>query len=382
MRLPPLLCSLLVACLPSLAQAQISTPFLTVSSTPTAGSLTLAANGETASIYYDAADAAVVGIAATALGADVARVTGLNPKVDTATPAAARGAVFVGTVGQSKLIDALAAQGKIDVSAIRGKWEMYTAAVVPDPVQGIAQGLVIAGSDRRGTAFGVFGLSEAMGVSPWYWWADVTPATRPALYVHAGTYTEPSPGVKYRGVFLNDEDWGLLPWASKTFDPEAGRIGPRTYTKFFELLLRLHSNFCWPAMHPVTKAFNTFEQNKVVADNYAIVMGSSHHEPMLRNTYEYNVKARGPYNYWTNRTNIYNFWDERVAQNAAYENIYTIGMRGMSDDGMIAPQGTTTQDKVTNYRTTSYPINARYLRSTLVPTPPRSRKSSCPTRKH
>ena len=305
----------------------------------------IATGKEAATIYYDASEAAVVGITAKALSEDVMRVTGIQPVVSTGTATKSPGAVFVGTLGKSKLIDQLAAQGKLDVSAILGQWEMYTVAVISDPVPGVAQGLIIAGSDRRGTAFGIFGLSEAMGVSPWYWWADVVPTTKAALYVAPGIYTATSPGVKYRGIFLNDEDWGLQPWAAKTFDPKTGDIGPATYAKVFELLLRLHANFCWPAMHDVTKAFDTFPQNKVVADDYAIVMGSSHHEPMLRDTSEYNAKVLGPYSYFINRNNIYHFWDERVAENRRYENIYTIGMRGQTDDGMLAPPGTTTKAK-------------------------------------
>src|SRR5207249_1927956 len=134
-----------------------------------------------------------------------------------------------------------------------------------------------------GAAFGVFELSRAIGVSPWNWWADVPPKRRTSLYVTADAARLGPPSVKYRGIFLNDEDWGLQPWAAKTFEPQTGDIGPKTYARIFELLLRLKANYCWPAMHPCTKAFNFFPQNKQVADDYAIVMGSSHCEQMLRN---------------------------------------------------------------------------------------------------
>lgn len=339
---------------PVISTHYISAPFLPVSENATAGSLPLAASGQAAAIYYSAGDAAVVGIAANALRDDVQRVTGSVSTVSTGTPSGAS-AVLIGTVGKSALIDSLVATGKIDVSAIQGKWEAYTTAVVANPMAGVDRALVIAGSDRRGTAFGVFGLSEAMGVSPWYWWGDVPAVQKTALYVGGGNYTEPSPGVKYRGIFLNDEDWGLLPWATNTFEPANGSIGPKTYEKVFELLLRLHSNYCWPAMHTVTKAFYQFPQNKVVADNYAIVIGTSHHEPMLRNTDEYDPAALGAYNYWTNRTNIYNFWDQRVTETANYENIYTVGMRGLTDDGMISPTGTTTMQKKDMLQTSIIP---------------------------
>ena len=351
------------------SRAQEPPPFLPVSGKPTPGSMPLASGDQPTFIYYDRHDARVVEIAATALGDDVARVTGHKATVSGDAPVAAVSAVLMGTVGQSTIIDRLIAEHKIEVGSIQGKWEAYTAVVVSDPLPGIKQGLVIAGSDRRGTAFGIFGLSEAMGVSPWYWWADVVPASKPALYVGPGVFTEGSPGVKYRGIFLNDEDWGLQPWAAKTFEPETGDIGPKTYAKVFELLLRLHANFCWPAMHDVTHPFNTFPQNKVVADDYAIVMGSSHHEPMLRDTSEYDPSKLGPYNYFTNRVNIYKFWDQRVAENGRYENIYTVGMRGQTDDGMIAPPGTTTPEKAREIQDFVLPDQRHMLAEHVNPDP-------------
>ena len=308
--------------------------FLTASTTPSPGSFALAATGAAAPIYYSATDAKVVEIAATALASDVNAVTGVQPILSNGSPSAGAVAVFVGTLGKNPAIDAMVAQGKIDVSAVRGKWEAYTAAVVPNPVAGVSLGLVIVGSDRRGTAYGIFSLSEAMGVSPWVWWGDVKPIAREAIHIAAGSHVEASPVVKYRGIFINDEDWGMKPWASKTFDPAQNDIGPKTYEKVFELLLRLRANYCWPAMHEVTQAFNVYPQNKVVADNYAIVMGSSHHEPMLRNTSEFDEKKMGPWSYFTNRDTVYNFWDQRVASNGIYENLYTIGMRGISDNGL------------------------------------------------
>lgn len=319
-------------------------PFLPLSETSSAGSLPLVTGGVSAPIYYSANDATVVGIAASALRDDVQRVTGVMPLLATNAPAASSTAVFIGTVGNSALIDGLIAAGKINVSSIQGQWESYLVTVVTNPVAGVSRALVIAGNDRRGTAFGVFGLSEAIGVSPWYWFGDVPVLQRAALYVGSGTYTEPSPGVKYRGIFLNDEDWGLNPWAEQGFDP-SGQVGPTTYARIFELLLRLHANYIWPAMHNVTKAYYTVPGNREIAENYAIVVGTSHHEPMLRNTSEYNATTLGAYNYWTNRQNIYNFWEQRVIETATNESIYTVGMRGLGDDAMITPAGLTTQQK-------------------------------------
>ena len=331
---------------PPPASTYFDVPFMAVSDAPSPGSLRIAGSGQAAAIYYSAADAAVVGITAQALGDDIQRVTGLVPTVSTSSPTGAA-AILIGTVGSSPLIDGLVAAGKIEVSAVEGKWEAYTAAVVDQPMAGVGKGLVIVGSDRRGTAFGVFGLSESMGVSPWYWWGDVAVPSQAALYV-SGSHTQASPGVKYRGIFLNDEDWGLQPWAAQTFEPEVGNIGPKTYATIFELLLRLQANTIWPAMHefPVeTTPFYQVPGNKVVADAYAIVISTSHHEPMLRNSHEYDEGVLGPYNYWDNRANIYRFWEERVEETAGYENIYTIGMRGRTDAGMLAPPGTTIEQK-------------------------------------
>ncbi|WP_170941618.1 glycosyl hydrolase 115 family protein [Cellvibrio mixtus] len=321
-------------------------PFMPVSESPTDEAMILAAESHVAAIYYSMEDAKVVQLAAEALRDDIQRVTGLRPEVSTATPRAPR-AILIGTLGQSSLIDDLVKAGKIDVSAIRGKWEAYVAAVVSNPLPDVEQGLIIVGSDRRGTAFGVFGLSESIGVSPWHFWGDVPVAKKDALYI-AGNHTQQSPGVKYRGIFINDEDWGIQPWAANTFEPEVGNIGSKTYATIFELLLRLHGNVIWPAMHefPVKSTpFYEIPENKIVADNYAIVISTSHHEPMLTNSHEYDEAVHGPYDYWNNRERIYKFWENRVKESASYENIYTIGMRGRRDEGMMAPEGTTNEEK-------------------------------------
>jgi len=321
-------------------------PFMPILESSEPGSMAIAANRQVASIYYDVEDEKVVAIAAEALRDDIQHVTGLRPEISTDTPQASS-AILIGTLGNSSLIDGLVKAGKIDVSGIRGKWEAYVGAVIDHPLPGVEQALVIVGSDRRGTAFGVFGLSESIGVSPWYFWSSVPIPEKDALYI-AGDHVQPSPAVKYRGIFINDEDWGIQPWAANTFEPEIGNIGPGTYAKVFELLLRLHGNVIWPAMHefPVKSTpFYEIPENKVVADNYAIVISTSHHEPMLTNSHEYDEDINGPYDYWNNRERIYNFWDKRVKESSSYENIYTIGMRGRRDEGMIAPEGATDEEK-------------------------------------
>lgn len=333
-----------VVCVLSLAHAQPIAPVssipgkipLQITVTPKPGDVVLMANGQSADIYFDPADFKVVDIAADCLAADIKRVTGQKPAVKTDAQSLSKYAVIIGTLGKNAVIDQLAREGKIDAGAITGRWESFVITTVPKPLPGVDAALVIAGSDRRGTAFGVFTLSEAMGVSPWVWWADVPPPHRSALAVGATRIISGPPSVKYRGIFINDEDWGLQPWAAKTFEPETKDIGPKTYAKVCELLLRLKANYLWPAMHPSTKAFNFYPKNKVVADDYAIVMGSSHAEPMLRNNVdEWDKKVRGEWDYSKNREQVLKYWDERVATNARYENNYTLGMRGIHDSAMV-----------------------------------------------
>ena len=311
-------------------RADEATPIV-VTQTASPGAFRLVAGGKAAPVFLAAAEQKVVHIAARCLTEDVRRVTDARPTLSTQKPGKTEYAVLVGTLGKSPLIDGLVARRKLDVAALRGQWEAYTVLTVDNPLPGVRHGLVLIGSDERGTAYSVFTLTKAMGVSPWVWWADVAPAHQTALYVQPGAHPQSSPAVKYRGIFLNDEDWGLLPWAAKTYDPKLGDIGPKTYERVCELLLRLKGNYLWPAMHEVIQAFNVYPENKKVADDYAIVMGSTHHEPMLRNTSEYKPKTMGPWNYATNRDTIYKFWDQRVADNGKYRNIYTIGMRGIGD---------------------------------------------------
>lgn len=217
------------------------------------------------------------------LAEDVARVTGQPPAVKNDLAGSEKDCVIIGTLGRGGLIDRLAAEKKIDVTGVRGEWESCVLQVVNHPLPGVARALVIAGSDRRGTIFGIYELSERIGVSPWYWWADVPVKKQNYLAVAGDRFFQGPPAVKYRGIFLNDEDYGLRPWAAQTFDPATGNIGPKTYAKIFELLLRLRANCLWPAMHPGSRAFNAFPENKDAADACGIVMGSSHCEPMLRN---------------------------------------------------------------------------------------------------
>ena len=309
-------------------------------------SFKLVNNGKPVSIFIDSLDAEVVKITSSAFSSDVEMVVGLKPEIKISDSELSEYPLIAGTIGKSKWIDILAKKGMIPVDDIKGKWESYLIAVIDKPFKGVKKALVVAGSDRRGTAYGIFELSKIMGVSPWVYWADVHPLRRDNVGFTNGYTIYGSPSVKYRGIFLNDEDWGLQPWAAKHFDTNIKDIGPKTYAKIFELLLRLKANFIWPAMHPCTKAFYYYPENPVVADKYAIVVGSSHCEPILRNNVfewkenyenEYGVKPN-EWRYDLNKDQIYKYWDDRAKQSSHFESVYTIGMRGIHDGSMPGPK--------------------------------------------
>lgn len=299
-----------------------------------------------AAVYTDNRDYRVVEIAAGMLADDVERVTGHRP-FQAAVKELPKGvAVVAGTLGKSVLIDQLVKRQKINVSALQGKWESFLIVTTEHPRYHTPL-LAVIGSDRRGTAFGLTSLSQAIGVSPWYWWADVTPAHKSALYVEPVTFCQGEPSVQYRGIFINDERFGgWARWSEQHFEKETGKVGPKTYQKVFELLLRLKANYLWPAMHPGTQAFNDDPENARLADDYAIVMGSSHCEQMLRNN-EGEWKAVGTYgdfNYITNRKTMQDYWEERVKTNGKYENTYALGLRGIHDYPMEGAN--TTEERV------------------------------------
>ncbi|HEX8142509.1 MAG TPA: glycosyl hydrolase 115 family protein [Pyrinomonadaceae bacterium] len=303
------------------------------------GDFKLADGRRAADILISPEDFKVVRIAAGDLVVDVERVTGKKPLLrEEAAANLSDQVVLVGTLGHSRLIDGLVREGKLDVSRLRGQWESFQIATVRHPLPHVGMGLVIVGSDRRGTAYGIYELSQAIGVSPWHWWADVVPARRARLFVSGGIRREGPPSVQYRGIFLNDEDWGLQPWAAKTFEPERADIGPKTYARIFELLLRLKANTLWPAMHKCTRPFNHYPENKVLADDYAIVMGSSHAEPMLRNNVGEWTDDPKAYDYTKNPEGVRRYWEERVRENGRFENVYTLGMRGIHDGAIQGPK--------------------------------------------
>ena len=285
-------------------------------------------------VVYDTDDYLVVRKTAELFVSDVESVTGQQLRL-TDKLKGDKEIIIVGTVEKNRLIRQLAEKGKLDISSLEGTWERFLIQTVSRPFPGVSKALVVAGSDRRGAAYGLFSLSEMMGVSPWYWWADVPVKKHKTLYVDAPATLSKTPSVKYRGIFLNDEDWGLKPWAAKTFEKERGNIGPRTYAKICELLLRLKANHLAPAMHPVSTAFYKIPENKLVADTFAIVMGSSHCEPLLLNTAsEWDSKTMGPWDYNKNKDKINEVLSNRVKENCAYENVYTLALRGLHDAAM------------------------------------------------
>ncbi len=263
---------------------------------PVPGGLAVAQGKSTAAIYVDSQDLWGVQRAAGDLQQDIRRVTGLTPhQLHTSTTLPAH-AILIGTIGHSRVIDGLIASKKIDVSAVRGHWESTLIQIVQNPLPGVQSALVIAGSDKRGTIYGIYDLSEEIGVSPWYWWADVPVQHHGTLMIAAGTrivYGEPA--VKYRGIFLNDEAPSLTNWVNAKY----GGFNHLFYTKVFELLLRLKANYLWPAMW--NSAFNEDDPlDPKLANDYGIVMGTSHHEPMLRSQQEWKRHGKGPWNYATN----------------------------------------------------------------------------------
>lgn len=291
----------------------------------------LAQGDRLAMLCVDANDHTGVVRAVKDLQADIACVTGRTPELTHEPADLGTNVVLVGTIGKSAIIERLIRDGKIDVSQIIGKWESFLIQVVPEPIPGVAHGLVIAGSDKRGTIFGLYDLSEQIGVSPWYWWADVPVARREALFVRPGTYVEGPPAVQYRGIFLNDEAPALSGWVHGKF----GNYNHQFYTKVFELILRMKGNFLWPAMW--NNSFNTDDPlNPKLADEYGIVMSTSHHEPMMRAWKEWERlgNKRGSWDYSQNAEALRAFWTEGIERTKDYEKIITLAMRGDGDEPM------------------------------------------------
>jgi hypothetical protein len=302
-----------------------------IQTVPAKNSFPIVQKKSAANLVVDTNDFPGVLIAAGNLQKDISRVTGVVPAIICNESNANANPIFIGTLGKSELIDRLVREKKIDTFSITGKWESFLIQVVPRPFPGIKSALVICGSDKRGTIFGIYDLSENIGVSPWYFWTDVPPKHHDELFVKAGKVVQGPPAVKYRGIFLNDEAPDLTGWAKEKF----GGYNHAFYTNIFELLLRLKANYLWPAMWD-----NCFGEddplNAKLADEYGIVMGTSHVEPMMRADKEWNnagYSAR-EWNFVTHSNRLESFWREGIERNKDFEKIITVGMRGKIDTPM------------------------------------------------
>ena len=296
-------------------------------------------------IYMDANDCKGVSYAANALVKDIIKVSGSKTVLTSDAglkdkDAAGKPTILVGTIGHSTAIDQLIRQKRINGNLLKGKREKFIITVVDGQ-------LVIAGSDRRGTIYGIYELSQQMGVSPWYDWADVPVEHHDSIFVNKGVYTDGEPAVRYRGIFLNDEAPCLTSWVKNTYGTDYG--DHRFYQRVFELVLRLRGNMMWPAMWGW--AFYADDpENEKTADEMGVVMSTSHHEPMARNHQEYarNRKGWGPWNYQKNKENLQKFFREGIERMKGTEQIVTIGMRGDGDEAMSEEADTRLMTNIIN----------------------------------
>ena len=288
---------------------------------------------QSASVSFDSREHSCVQRAVANLQKDFEKVTG---KTGLSRTSGESGTIIIGTVGVNKQIDQWVKKGEL--RDLKGRTEKYI-------IKTIGNQLVIAGSDKRGTVFGIYELTKQMGVSPWYYWADVPIEQHEALYIKKGEYTDGEPSVRYRGLFLNDEAPCLTTWVKNTFGTDYG--DHRFYEQVFELILRLKGNFLWPAMWGW--AFYADDpENLKVADEMGVIMGTSHHEPMARNHQEYarNRNKWGAWNYETNKENLDRFFREGIERMKGTDDIVTIGMRGDGDEAMSETADTKLMEKI------------------------------------
>lgn len=289
-------------------------------------SFLIANKNEVATIYVDKNSDQLVLWAVNELANDIQEITGQKPQIISTQKATSKNGIYIGQIDENRFKNYK--KTKTDLS---GSWEKFS-------ISNENNNLYIVGSDVRGTIYGIFEIAERLGVSPWKWWADVNNIKKEKLVLQLPNEgISESPSVQFRGIFLNDEDWGLQPWAAKTFEKETGDIGPKTYEKIFQLLLRLKANTIWPAMHPSTKAFFNIKGNKEMAQKYHILLGTSHAEPMMRNNVdEWKKETMGEFNYFTNSKSINNYWQDRLNEikDSKAEAIFTLGIRGVHDSQM------------------------------------------------
>ena len=300
-----------------------------VSTRKSAGAFTLSASGKSAPLCVSSHDYPAVLRVAKDLQADIGRVSNSQPSLAVDSIPASREIVLIGTLGKNPLIDKLAMQRKIDVKEIESKWEAYIVQVVEKPFPRVDRALIIVGSDKRGTVFGAYDLSGKIGVSPWYWWADVPVRHQANLFVRPGRSTKGEPAVKYRGIFINDEAPALSGWTKEKF----GGVNHVFYEKVFELILRMKGNYLWPAMWGES-FYDDDSLSPKLADEYGVVIGTSHHEPMMRAHDEWRRYGKGAWNYEKNDSVLRDFWQKGIKRMNSYESLVTVGMRGDGDEPM------------------------------------------------
>lgn len=308
-----------------------------------AGAFTLTSSGRSAPLAVGSRDYPAVLRATRDLQADIRRVSLAQSSIILDTLPLSKELVLVGTLGKNPLIDELVKNGRMDVNGIVGKWETFLVQVVEKPFPGVDRALVLAGSDRRGTVFAVYDLCEKIGVSPWFWWADVPAPRQENLFVLPGRYTQGEPAVKYRGIFINDEAPALSGWVFEKF----GGFNHFFYEKVFELILRMKGNYLWPAMWG--RAFYDDDTlNPRLANEYGIVIGTSHHEPMMRAHDEWRRYGKGAWNYEKNDSVLKNFWLQGIKRMDSYESLVTIGMRGDGDEPMSEKANISLLERIVN----------------------------------
>ncbi len=312
---------------------------------PSARAFPVVASTSSAKIVYDAGDDRLVQKVAQLFQGDIEKVTGKKLHIDT-TVKASGPVILIGTIQHSRLLQRLISQNQLDVSQIKETWEAYQINIIKSPFAGVAQALVIAGSDRRGTAYGVLELSRQMGVSPWNWWADVPVQKKNELYIKAASVLRDAPKIQYRGIFINDEAPALSGWTREKF----GGFNHLFYEKVFELILRLKGNYLWPAMWG-NAFYDDDSLNRQTADTYGIVIGTSHHEPLMRAHDEWRRHGSGKWDYTTNAEKLKAFWKAGM-QRATNEKIVSVGMRGDGDEPMSRETATALLETiVTDQRT-------------------------------
>jgi len=288
----------------------------------------------TPTIVHDDTRAAPLAKAASLLAHDLDGLTGKATTTLMHVPRTHGPVIIIGLASAPAIARLLRANG-IDPAPIAGQWERYGRVAVRLPGSTSADALLIFGSDVRGAIWGVTDLSRELGVSPWEWWADVATRRHDRLAVDGALRFSKPPSVKYRGIFMNDEEFGLWPWAANTYDPKLHDLGPRTYARIYELMWRLKANIFWPGMRGIEKSFNQIAGNREMAASYGLVRASSHAEMMTRtNIREWDEKTQGQYNYLSNKREVLRYWHEAVKKAAPFETMYTLGMRGIEDRPM------------------------------------------------